>query len=154
MNYKFFLCVGLCVFSLGGAKAYALDEVQAESNKRQLAAVLHEVWGIRAQSDRLIDSIVVQLPVEKQEEFRAYMSRVLSLKESQDLSANTAVNLFTQEELEVMNSYYRSAAGQSAEVKREHYHAIVMSTFKTMMEKGVAESMNGFKELEGIPQPK
>jgi len=118
------------------------QDVNVEA-RRALSAQLHEVWGVRDDVKRLVETISSRIPEEQRAPFREYMSKVLDLEKIKAISVQSAVDVFTEDELRAMVAYYTSDAGQSAEKKRERYNEKITPLIQQMMQEGMAEAMQG-----------
>ncbi len=120
--------------------------------KTELSEELHTVWGVRDDLKGLVDSIAEKIPAEKRSEFLDYMDEVMDYDAIQELSVNTAVETFTEAELEAMVDYYTSDLGQSAEQKKVRYNEALTPRVQSMMQTGMAKAVEEMNK-KAMTQP-
>ncbi|MGB1077596.1 MAG: hypothetical protein ACPG05_04745 [Bdellovibrionales bacterium] len=142
------LLLGSCLVSLSFTPVLA-DEGDL-SVKKELAAKLHEAWGVREQAMGMIDLVTQQVPVAQRADFYAYMTKVIDMDEFEKISVESAVDVFTKEELETMLAYYSQDIAKAAEAKRLAYNETLAPKIQKMIDKGMIEATGEMNRLKGL----
>ena len=140
--FRNFLTIIFVVTVLYPINLFADEATDSSSNdaKAELVAKLHENWGVHNEVAKLVDAIASKLPAEQQAVFKEQMSKTLDVDQIKASSMETAANIFNEEELQAMVSYYSSPVGKTAEEKKVAYEQALMPKVKPMIEKGMMEA--------------
>lgn len=114
------------------------EQIRADIRLR-LSEKMHEIWPMRTRMESALEAVAKGFPEEKRAEMLATMRKSIQFDELEEESIKAMAEIFTEEELNTMITFYGSETGRAISIKTADYEMAIQPVLSKMMDKAMMD---------------